>query len=396
MKEKLYYRNPYIREFKTQLISQQQSNDGRWFASLKETAFYPTGGGQPYDTGILNNSNVTEVEEVDGCIRHYIDKPLDETNEITGKLDWERRFDHMQQHSGQHILSASFSERLGYETVSFHLGKETCTIDINTPELSEAEALKAEELANEVILQNRPIHTKWITKTEAEKYPLRKKLSVEDDIRLVIIPEFDYNGCGGTHPGSTGEVGMIKILEWEKQRKNTRVTFVCGNRVTSQLHKKNAILRELTGALNAPPSEMHSAVMTLIENNKKNEKLLDEARETILKYEAENLAESVREIKGIPVVKNVLQNRSMADLQKMARSILQQNEAVVLLVSENGDKLQFVFGAAPSCNANMKELMAYALELTGGKGGGNPAMAQGGGSAHIKGEELLEHLIKKI
>jgi alanyl-tRNA synthetase len=396
LKEKLYYRDPYIREFNTKLAAQQKSEDGRWYARLEETAFYPTGGGQPSDTGMLNNIRVTEVEEVDGIIRHYLDSPLEETSEVTGRIDWKRRFDHMQQHSGQHILSASFSEILGYETVSFHLGTAVCTIDLATPELTEEESLKAEKAANDVILKNKPIHTKWIDKNEVDQYPLRKKPAVENDIRLVIIPDIDYNGCGGTHPASTGEVGMIKILGWEKQRKNTRVTFVCGQRVAEQLREKNAIVKKLTGVVNAPPTEMVSAVTTLIENNKKNEKLLEEARQTILKYEAENLADSFIEIGGVKIVKDVLQHRSMADLQQMVRSILQNHEVVVLLVSENGDKLQFVLGAASSCNRNMKELAAYALELTSGKGGGNPSMAQGGGSAELTGEELLNRLVEKL
>ncbi|RIW38463.1 alanyl-tRNA editing protein [Bacillus salacetis] len=396
MKGKLYYQDQYIREFQSNLVSQQKSEDGRWFAVLEETAFYPAGGGQPSDTGMLNNVKVTEVEEMDGIIRHYLEGPIADEGPITGMINWNRRFDHMQQHSGQHILSAAFVESLGYETVSFHLGKETSTIDLNTSDLTEGERLKAEALANEIILQNLPIHTKWVNKYEAGKYPLRKRLAVEEDIRLVIIPEFDYNGCGGTHPGSTGEVGLIKILGWEKQRKNTRVSFVCGQRVAKQLHEKNHILKQLTGVVNAPPSEMVSSVKTLIENGKKNEKLLEEARQTILSYEAEALGNSAVDIHGTKVVKKVLQHRSMAEMQQMARSVLQRHGAVVLLVSENGDKLQFVFGAAPSCHNDMKELVSYALEITNGKGGGNSSLAQGGGSAVMPGEELLNRLMEQL
>jgi alanyl-tRNA synthetase len=396
LKEKLYYHDPYLRQFKSKLMSQQKNEDGRWFAVLEKTAFYPTGGGQPFDTGVLNNSTVLEVEEVGGVIRHYLDSPLETNGEITGEIDWTRRFDHMQQHAGQHILSAGFADHLGYQTESFHLGKALCTIDLNTPELTEAEILLAEELANEVILRNLPIHTKWVNKNEAGQFPLRKELTVEEDIRLVIIPEFDYSGCGGTHPRSTGEVGLIKILGRETQRKNTRITFVCGQRVVEQLHEKNATLKQLTGIVNAPPTEMVSAVTTLIENAKKTEKLLEEARQTILTYEAEDLVQSSVDIPGAKLVKKVLQNRSMAEMQKVARTILQDHEVVVLLVSENGDKLQFVFGAAPSCQKNMKDLIGIALEITNGKGGGNSYLTQGGGSAVMTGEELLKRLVEKL
>ncbi|MGD6968018.1 alanyl-tRNA editing protein [Rossellomorea vietnamensis] len=395
MTQKLYYLDQYIRDFKTKLISQERSEDGRWFAILEETAFYPAGGGQPSDTGTLNDNAVVEVEEIAGVIRHYMDRPLESSHEVEGRIEWDKRFDHMQQHSGQHILSAAFSESSGYETVSFHLGKETCSIDLNIEELSEEDCMKAEALANQKIMENIPIHTKWISKNELDHYPLRKTPTVEKDIRLVIIPGFDYNGCGGTHPESTGQAGMIKILDWEKQRKNIRVTFVCGKRVTSQLHQKNEVLKELTGVLNAPPPQMSQAVRTLIENGNKNEKLLAEARKTILDYEADILSRSFEDIKGLKVVKQIFSQRSMADLQHLAKGVLQANEAVVLLVSENGDKLQFVFGSAKA-DKNMKELMAYAVQLTEGKGGGRPSLAQGGGNAVLTGEELMERLLDKF
>ncbi|WP_313897576.1 alanyl-tRNA editing protein [Bacillus litorisediminis] len=162
------------------------------------------------------------MEDREGEIRHYLEKPIPDISQpVIGQIDWDRRFDHMQQHAGQHILSAAFEELFHMKTVSFHLGTEVLTIDLDTSELTEDIALQAENLANQIILENRPIETKWVTEEEAKKYRLRKELSVTDQIRLVIIPDFDYNGCGGTHPSSTGQVGSIKILNWEKQRKKS-------------------------------------------------------------------------------------------------------------------------------------------------------------------------------
>ncbi|WP_456271328.1 alanyl-tRNA editing protein [Bacillus sp. AK031] len=396
MKEKLFYEDSYRVTFKTKIVRQQKDKDGKWFVQLEETAFYPAGGGQPADSGFLNDCKVQGVQEINGIIRHYIDRPLEEGHEIVGSIDWERRFDHMQQHAGQHILSASFSEGLSYETNSFHLGEDICTIDLNVETLSEAESHKAENLANEIILENRPIHTKWVAKEELTEYPMRKQPTVDENIRLVIIPNFDYNGCGGTHPSSTGEVGMIKILGWEKQRKNIRISFVCGRRVAIQLHQKNEVLKDLTKLLNAPPAEMKTALMTLIENGNKNEKLLEQARQTLLQYEAKNIAETCFEKNGLEIITHVFQNRSMSDLQKIARTILNEYHGIVLFVSENEDKLQYVVGTASSLEVNSKELIGFALEITNGKGGGNPAMAQGGGSAVITGEELVNRLLERI
>jgi alanyl-tRNA synthetase len=212
--EKVYYQDPYKQSFTTKLVKQAQDKNGGYYVVLEKTIFYPTGGGQPHDTGMINGVHVYEVEEIDGEIRHYVEQPIESHNEIIGEIAWDRRFDHMQQHTGQHILSAAFEEVYGYKTVSFHLGKELCTIDLEISNLNEEEANQTEELANKIILENRPIETKWITEAELSHYSLRKELSVSENIRLVIIPNFDYNGCGGTHPNSTGQVSAIKILNW--------------------------------------------------------------------------------------------------------------------------------------------------------------------------------------
>lgn len=153
--EKIYYDDQYKQSFKTNLVKQDQNEDGRLYVVLEKTAFYPTGGGQPHDTGTLNDVQVYDVEEIDGEIRHYVERSLDEHENIVGQISWERRFDHMQQHSGQHILSAAFEDVYGYKTISFHLGKDHCTIDLEVPNLTEEEVNQTETLVNEVILENR-------------------------------------------------------------------------------------------------------------------------------------------------------------------------------------------------------------------------------------------------
>lgn len=390
--KKLYYEDPYIKTFETELVYQAADEKERVYAVLKETAFYPTGGGQPHDEGALNNIKVVDVEEVEGEIRHYLEGELDtSTTEVSGEIDWKRRFDHMQQHAGQHILSAAFEELYGYKTVSFHLGRETLTIDLEISELPAEHAEEAERLANAIILENRPIESKWVSAEEASKFPLRKKLSVSEDIRLVIIPEFDYNGCGGTHPTSTGQVSGVKILDWERQKKKIRVQFVCGSRILAQLQTKYEITRNLSQLLNAPEKELPSAASRLIENGKDLEKQLEEAKETLLAFEAKELYTA----EGGEYVSQVFKGRTIQELQKLARLIASQSEnADVILINETADKLQFVCAKGADSESDMKSLSAELLQKINGKGGGNPQFAQGGGEKLMSGEDLLQYALR--
>jgi alanyl-tRNA synthetase len=395
---KLFYQDSYIQTFKSKATKQAQDENGLWYIVLEETAFYPTGGGQPFDTGTINNIPVVNVEEVDDEIRHYLESPiLDSIGIIEGKINWERRFDHMQQHAGQHILSAAFEELFDYKTVSFHLGEEILTIDLDIQELTESEASEVESRANQIILENRLIETIWVTQEELSQYPLRKQTKVTENIRLVIIPEFDYNGCGGTHPSSTGQVGAIKILDWEKQRKKIRLRFICGNRVLKQFHIKNHILTQLTQLLNAPEQGMIQSLERLLESVKKSDRQLEEARETLLRYEAMELMDSQLDLNGRSVISKVLYNRSMKEIQLLARIITNSTSGViVILISESETQLQIVTARGSLQQISMKALLADILPTINGRGGGNEDMAQGGGDLVLTGNDLLEKAINTL
>jgi alanyl-tRNA synthetase len=394
MESKLYYKDAYIKSFTAQVLKQKQDEGGKWYIVLNETAFYPTGGGQPHDLGTVEVSRVIGVEELDGEVRHYLEKPLEDiSKEVQCDIDWRRRFDHMQQHAGQHILSAAFDHLFQYKTVSFHLGTEYLTIDLATENLTELEAVKAEELANQIILENRLIDVKWVTEEELSQYSLRKETKVKEDIRLVIIPDFDYNGCGGTHPKATGEVRAIKILDWERQKKNIRVQFVCGDRVLTELGRKQKVLLGLTKQLNAPEKEMEQAVKRILENGKAVEKELEKTREILLQYEAKELLFKSEN----HIVSEVFQNRTIQELQKMARYITAENENVmVLFVAQNESRLQLVCARGTARTEKMKDVISHALQLINGKGGGSDSFAQGGGEALISGEQMLEKLLERI
>jgi alanyl-tRNA synthetase len=314
--------------------------------------------------------------------------------EVKGLIDWDRRFDHMQQHAGQHILSAAFADVTDYETVSFHLGKEILTIDLETEELSEQDVAKVEELANQIVMENRRIEVNWITKEELSQYQLRKQPIVIENIRLVIIPNFDYNGCGGTHPSTTGQVGSIKIMSWERQRKRIRVQFICGNRVRTQLHQKTKVMSELSQLVSASEQQMVETVKRVVNRNVELEKSLEELSDKLLQYEARDLLNLQRENN---VVGQVFEGRSIQELQKIARFIVTETEEIiVLLVTENDNRLQMVFACGNETNASMKEIMKDALLLINGKGGGNKSLAQGGGERLMSGVEMIEYVIVSL
>lgn len=389
MRELLYYQDAMIKNFTAQVI-RTGIDCNRPYIVLSNTAFYPTGGGQPNDTGFINDIRVIDVEKVEDEIRHYVEKDVSFLNgQIVGVLDWERRFDHMQQHCGQHILTAAFVELFDFATVSFHLGNEVVTIDLNTESVSEEQLALAEKRANEIILENRPIETKWVTKEDLSDYQLRKDVSVDGDIRLVIIPDYDYNGCGGIHPTSTGQVSAIKILGTEKVKKNVRVSFVCGRRVLEQLGMRKKVLSNVARQLSVPEEHSAEALLKVLNGVKATEKALEEAQSALLEYEAKELAVNCKD----GVIGAVYKHRTIQDLQKLGRAITTQNSgAVALLVADNGDKLQFIAARGAGIEKSMKDISNEILPLINGKGGGNENLVQGGGEKLLSADELLTEM----
>ena len=395
MQELFYYQDVMMKEFNANIQSQQTDVAGRKYIVLDNTAFYPTGGGQPHDTGMLNDVKVIDVEKVDDEIRHYVNELLPKgSTKVHGVVDWPRRFDHMQQHAGQHILTAAFVELLNYPTVSFHLGTETVSIDIDAPKLSDQELAIVEKRANEIILENRPIETKWVTEDELANFTLRKAIAVTGEIRLVIIPGFDYNGCGGTHPTSTGQVQAIKILATEKQKKKTRVHFVCGGRILQELHWRKKELSETARLANAPEEETSRAVTKLLQTQKSLEKSLADAHAQLLSFEAKELL--LRSENHL--IHKVFTARSVQELQQLARAIVAADvESTVLFVSKQTDKVQFVAAKGSSSQTNsMRGIANEILPIINGKGGGSDTFIQGGGEPTISAEDLLEKMLKIV
>lgn len=384
MKDLLYYQDATISEFQATVTKTGNDEKGNYIV-LDNTAFYPTGGGQPHDTGWISTIEIRDVEKVEDEIRHYTAADVSNiSGEISAKLNWARRFDHMQQHTGQHILTAAFVELFDIATTSFHLGTELVTIDLNVSDITDAQLAAAEQRANEIILKNRPVETKWVTKEDLENYNLRKDVKVDEDIRLVIIPDFDYNGCGGTHPTSTGQVSLLKILATEKMKQQIRIHFVCGQRVLDQLAMRKHVLSDVARQLSSPEEQAADAMRKFAQATKQTEKNLKDAQDALLQFEAKELA-------GEAIAARTFENRSIQDLQKLARFITEHNEqAIALLVATNDDKLQFVAARGKAQTTSMKTISAAALPLINGKGGGNDALVQGGGEATIPADALLQ------
>ncbi|MGY1463211.1 alanyl-tRNA editing protein [Bacillus toyonensis] len=396
MEQKLYYIDAYTKDFTTKIIKQDYDKEDNLYIVLNETAFYPTGGGQPYDTGTLNGTLVTNVEEVNGEIRHFIAEQL-ETAEVEGKINWERRFDHMQQHAAQHILSAAFWDHFNIPTIGFHLGKETVTIDLETENLPAETIEKAVQIANNIVFENHPIRIQWMNLEEAKTLPLRKEPTLTENIRVVIIENFDYNGCGGTHPRRTGEVGLIRVLNWERNKGGIRLTFIAGWRTLKLMGQQQQIMKDVSKQLNSSETDIPAKVAQLLISQKENEKAIQTMNEKLLFAEANELLQQPAEIHAGFLISKVFTNRSMQEVAKLSAIITEQQEhAITYFIIENDDKLQCILACGKTVTLDMNALLKDALPAIEGKGGGNKKSARGGGKAIMSGDEFLHQLISSL
>lgn len=392
MHDLFYYQDAYMKTFEAAVIETGTDERGTYVV-LDNTAFYPEGGGQPNDIGTLNFVRVLDVQKVNGDIRHYTAEPITTTT-VQGEIDWETRFDYMQQHAGQHILTAAFVEQFGYETVSFHLGSDTVTIDLEAENVTTEQLQRAEDRANDIVRENRTIETIWVTAEEAATYPLRKQLKFTDDVRLVIIPDFDYNGCGGTHPRATGEVSMIKILSTERMKQKTRVHFICGERVRQNFGARKQVMQQAAKLLSRPESHIAIGIESLLATNKQLEKQLADAREALLAIDIAKLTNAADDFTAA-----AFEGYSMQQLQKIARTVVNEAPSKALaLVSHVDEKLQVVIakGKESTLSQNANDLLKAILPTINGRGGGKPDFAQGGGEASVSASALIDTITVQL
>ncbi len=380
MTERLYYTDSYRTRFSARVIEQMDWED-RPAAVLDRTAFYPTSGGQPSDRGALNGVAVLDVvaREEDGAIVHVLEHALQEA-EVDGLVDWPGRFDHMQQHTGQHILSAAFERVLDADTVGFHLGTEVSTIDLNAAHLERAAVRPAEELANQVVWEDRPVDVRVVSPDELTTLPLRRPPVVEGPVRIVEIVDLDVNPCGGTHVARTGEIGLIKIVRLDHRGSETRVQFLCGGRALRDYRAKNGMVNQLTTRLTVGYWELDQAVERLQAEAKQLRHDLRAARKRLLRAEARELAEAAAVHGPHRVVRRVWEQRDPGELRALAQELMQRPGVAALLASV-GDRTHLCFARAEGVELDVAALLQDACAKLGGKGGGRPHLAQGGAPA---------------
>ncbi|MDP5276608.1 alanyl-tRNA editing protein [Chengkuizengella axinellae] len=385
MSNKLYYSNPFLKSWKTNIKEIREENN-RFILQLEETAFYPEGGGQPSDIGSINGVKVIDVQEKEDLIYHLVDR-LPEENTVSCEIDWKRRFDHMQHHSGQHLLSAVCIELYDVHTMSFHLGADTVTIDLNVKQLSNRQLDHIEHQANLYIYENRPIKSYMVAKEELSKLPLRKIPDVEDNIRIVEINGIDTSACCGTHVESTGQIGIIKCLKTEKHKGGVRLYFKCGFRALKDYGQTHQVLMSTGAKLNANRDTLPSRIEQMEMEQKQLQKELSETKEKLFSSLGQEL---LKEQKNNGLIVRYFDDYTMKDLQLITKAIFTEKEGMTILVSNTEKRILLAQsgGFSLDCGAILKEH----LKQFEGKGGGSKVQGQ----AMFKTEEQLVGFVNLI
>ncbi len=384
MTERLYYSDAYRTHFTAHVIEALAWGD-HLAVVLDRTAFYPTSGGQPADRGVLDGVAVLDVveREADGEVLHVLSEPL-VGGEVTGEIDWQRRFDHMQQHSGQHILSAAFRQALKAETVGFHLGQTSSTIDVDVADLEMDDLTSVETLANAAIWDDRKVGTRTVQPDELDELHVEAPPDVAGPIRLVEIPgpsttegsHFDINPCGGTHVRRTGEVGMIKIVGLEHRGDDTRVEFLCGRRPLHDYEARRRVTATLATQLTVGTWDLVDAVTRLQEENKALQRTERDLRQRLLDLESQHLAGAPAIVGPYRVIGRVWSSRSPEELRILARKLAEYDDVVALLFSVH-ERTHFCFARAETLDLDVNSLLQQACTRLDGRGGGRPEVAQG-------------------
>lgn len=396
MTKKLYHVDQYLTTFAATVLARVEVA-GKPGLILDQTAFYPTSGGQPHDLGTLNDTPVLDVIENDASqIIHVLAQPLPESS-VEGRIDWARRFDHIQQHTGQHLLSQAFIRICGAETVSFHLSPDVSTIDVNQPGIGEQMVNAVEELANQIIYENRAVMAHVVQKEEVARFPVRKMPVVEDNIRIIEIKDFDFSPCGGTHCAHVGELGMIKIRKWEAYKGGARIQFVCGRRALRDYRQKTVVLKQLTEMFSSGETDLPPNLGKFQEELKTLRREAAALTKQLLEYEALALVNEREQCGGWLVLKKIFAERNPNDLKILAYNVLAHSpDTIVLFGSTTEGKAALVFVRSEGVPADMNRLMKTACAVINGKGGGQPHQAQGGGANAAQLAEALQRANEAI
>ena len=390
MTDRLYYTDPYSLEFDAN-VRRVDAEDARTLVRLDRTFFYPTTGGQPFDTGTLDQHHVVDVFEDDhGDVIHVITSgtgALEAGQRVHGVVDGARRFDHMQQHTGQHVLSAAFDRLFGVRTVSFHLGAAVSTIDL-AREMKHAELQAAEDAANRVVWENRPISVRFVSAEEAARLPLRKEPVRGGTLRLIDVRDFDLSACGGTHVSHTGEIGIIAVTSWERFKGGQRIEFVCGRRALERMR----LLRDSTargaGLLSVQATELPDAIERLLADARDQRKAQTALQIDLARYRADELSARAEPTPRGRVAAAAVDGDGGV-LKNLAAAIVARPGFIAVLISNTRPAL-IVVARSADVDLAANDLLARLVAKFGGKGGGKPDLAQGGGLSAEPGAILSE------
>ncbi|MGB8968140.1 MAG: DHHA1 domain-containing protein [Candidatus Sulfotelmatobacter sp.] len=399
MTERLYYQDSFLYNFDAEVRSVIETP--RPALTLDRTAFYPTSGGQIHDTGTIVPADarfsdasfsearfrVTEVADTeDGHIVHYLDAPLKDAllkkvqpgTRVRGEIDAARRRDHMQQHSAQHVLSSAFVRLFGMATVSFHMADDYCSIDLDTASLSKDQVESAERRANEIMIEDRAVDVRYVTRDEAEKLGLRKLPPAErDQLRLIDIRDWDVTACGGTHVSRTGQIGGILLRKTEKVRQGYRVEFVAGQRAGATARRDFSTLTETAALFSAGIYDAPQQVRKSLDEIKSLRKQIEQSRDELAAAQAASLLAETPEAQGRKLVVRTFSNRDLNFLKLLAQKLTRQAPAIALLATESPQPA-LVFAQSAGQPHDMGALLKEAMAKLGGRGGGSKDLAQGG------------------
>lgn len=370
MTNRIYYTDAYRTEFSANVVD--QSEDGTR-VYLDETAFYPTSGGQPHDLGTLGGVSVLDVVDEDDRIAHVLASPLNASASVAGVVDWTRRFDNMQQHTGQHLLSAVFEDLFGFKTVSIHFGPDYSTVELDTDSLTHQQILKAEARANVIVGEARPVSVTFEDAKSA--VGLRKASDREGTLRIVSIDGADRSACGGTHVRTTAEIGTILLRSSEKVRKSTRIEFLCGQRALGRARKDYETLNSIANSLSAALDDVGSLVAAQADRLKESEGARKKLANDLAGYRArEKYDTSTPDASGVRVL--VLRDASSMD---DAKAIAQAAFALpkVIVIGAIASPPSVLVAASEDSGADAGKLLKEKLAAVGGRGGGSPRLAQG-------------------
>ena len=393
MTQKLYYEDSFQSEF-TAVVTSRKKQEGKYHITLDRTAFYPEGGGQPADRGKIGGGRVEYVYEDEGEIYHILqDLPeklqgSEENIEVECEVDWERRFDFMQQHTGQHLLSAAALDLYGTETVGFHLGETNLTIDTDIS-LSKKQIQRLEMKANEMIYADTEVEVDFPAQEELEKLDLRKQPEVDKDIRVIRIEGCDVTPCGGTHVNSTGQVGIIKVLEAENYKGGSRLHFLCGKRALQDYRFRNQVVAELRDELSISEEEIIGEVSRLQSELVEKDKEIAELQNQLRDYEIEELLYGAESVADYKLINQTFEDKVYDEVKYMAEEIVEHANNIVIFAQKDAGTARMILARSENISENldMNEIIGEVLEIIDGNGGGHKLLAQGGGD---KVEKLAE------